>query len=302
MENLISAFFFPSFRVFIGLYSKTRKRKRGNSLCKSRLPGSSFIPKNRRRLCLLAPFYLVLSEDYILRDFRGFPVFDLALKVAEEELKFVKRLPTVLVKERKKDRQREWKEKTLHGQFLRETEEHANRSRWQWLKAGELKRGTESLICAAQEQALRTNSVAYSIDKTSTTPLCRLCKEKTESVTHIVSACSNLAKNQYRKRHDKLGKKIHWLLCKKFLIDCNEKWFLHEPEQVQENERWKLLSDFTIQTDKVLEHRRPDIVIIDKEKKECILIDFAVPGDQYITAKEQEKIAKYQDLRIEIEK
>ena len=64
------------------------------------------------------------------------------LKVAEEELKFVKRLPTVVVKERKKDRQREWKEKTLHGQFLRETEEHANRSRWQWLKGGELKQGT----------------------------------------------------------------------------------------------------------------------------------------------------------------
>ena len=158
------------------------------------------------------------------------------------------------------------------------------------------------MICAAQEQALRTNSVAYSIDKTSTTPLCRLCKEKTESVAHIVSACSNLAKNQYRKRHDKLGKKIHWLLCKKFLIDCNEKWFLHEPEPVQENERCKLLWDFTIQTDKVLEHRRPDTVVIDKEKKECILIDLAVPGDQNITAKEQEKIAKYQDLRIEIEK
>ena len=124
------------------------------------------------------------------------------LKVAEEELKFVKRLPTVLVKERKKDRQREWKEKTLHGQFLRETEENENRSRWQWLKAGELKGGKESLICAAQEQALRTNSVAYSTDKTSTTPLCRICKEETESVTHIVSACSNLTKNQYRKRHD----------------------------------------------------------------------------------------------------
>ena len=30
--------------------------------------------------------------------------------------------------------------------------------------------------------------------------------------------------------------------------------------------------------------------------------NLAVPGDQNITAKEQEKITKYQDLRIEIEK
>ena len=141
-------------------------------------------------------------------------------------------------------------------------------SRWEWLKG---------FICAAQEQA-RTNSVAHSIDKARNTPLCCLRKEKTESVTHIVSACSNVAKNQYRKRPDKLGKKIHWLLCKKFLIDCNEKWFLLKPEPVQENERCKFLSDFTIQPEKVLERRRPDIVVIDKEKKECILIDQAVPG------------------------
>ena len=108
---------------------------------------------------------------------------------------------------RKKDSQREWKEKTLHGQFLHEEGEYRNRKRCEWLRGGELKRGTESSICAAQ--ALRTNSVAYSIDKTCTTLLCCLCKEKVESVTHIVSSCSNLAKNQYRKRHGKLGRKVH---------------------------------------------------------------------------------------------
>ena len=73
------------------------------------------------------------------------------LKVAEEELKFVKRLPTVLVEERKKERQSEWKGKMLHGQFLHETEEYTNKSRWEWLNGGELKRETESLICTAQE-------------------------------------------------------------------------------------------------------------------------------------------------------
>ena len=33
-----------------------------------------------------------------------------------------------------------------------------------------------------------------------------------------------------------------------------------------------------------------------------IIIDFAVLGDQNSTAKEQEKVTKYQDLCIEIEK
>ena len=77
---------------------------------------------------------------------------------------------------------------------------------------------------------------------------------------------------------------------------------MHESEPVQEIERCKLLWDFIKQTDKVLEHRKPDIVVIKKEKKECIIIDLAVPGDQNITAKEQGKITKYHDLRIEVEK
>ena len=73
-----------------------------------------------------------------------------------------------------------------------------------------------NLLCTAQEQALRVHAIKYSIDKANDTPLCRLCNEKTESITHIVSACSILAKRQYRKRHDKVGTYMHWLLCKKY--------------------------------------------------------------------------------------
>ena len=40
---------------------------------------------------------------------------------------------------------------------------------------GDLKVGTEALLCAAQEQAIRTNYIKYHIDKTSESPLCRSC-------------------------------------------------------------------------------------------------------------------------------
>ena len=36
-----------------------------------------------------------------------------------------------------------------------------------------------------QEQALRVNAIKYSIYKTSDTPLCRLCNEKTRYKTHF---------------------------------------------------------------------------------------------------------------------
>ena len=36
--------------------------------------------------------------------------------------------------------------------------------------------------------------------------------------------------------------------------------------------------------------------------KECQIIDFAIPGDQNVAIKEQLKIDKYHDLRIELQK
>ena len=42
---------------------------------------------------------------------------------------------------------------------------------WRWLKNGFLKRETEGLILADQEQAVRTDLVKHSIDKTAETPM-----------------------------------------------------------------------------------------------------------------------------------
>ena len=125
-------------------------------------------------------------------------------------------------------------------------------------------------------------------------------KKKLEKVTHFVSSRSTLAGNQYRKRHYKLGKKVHWLLCKKFKTECEEKWFSHQPEPVLENDKCKIIWDFAIQTDKEIEHRRPDIVVNDKEKREHKIIDIAVPGAQNIKVKGLEKFTKYQDLRLQV--
>ena len=163
------------------------------------------------------------------------------LKAATEDLQLRTKIDGKNKEERENERQAAWIEKALHGQFLRETDGVHNQRRWQWLKAGELKRETESLICAAQEQALITNAIKNSIDHQNESPLCRLCKEKVESVTHIVSSCSALAGNQYRKRNGKLGIKVHWCLCKKFEIECEDKWFSHQPEPVLENDKCQIL-------------------------------------------------------------
>ena len=67
---------------------------------------------------------------------------------------------------KKRERQNNWKGKMLHGQFIRQTENLADEQQWMWLKDGTLKRETETLIMAAQEQAIRTDLIKAKIDKT----------------------------------------------------------------------------------------------------------------------------------------
>ena len=61
-------------------------------------------------------------------------------------------------KQKAKELKEKWSEKQMQGQFIRETMDKVDEEKtWQWLSRGDSKVGTEVLLCAAQEQAIRTN-------------------------------------------------------------------------------------------------------------------------------------------------
>ena len=70
---------------------------------------------------------------------------------------------------------------------------------------------------AAQDQAIRTNWIRHNIDKEDISPSCRLCGERDQTVSHIVSECKELAQNDYKKaRHDKVAAILHWQMCQTY--------------------------------------------------------------------------------------
>ena len=164
-------------------------------------------------------------------------------------------------------RKQKWKGKQLRGRFKRLVNNISRDKNWTWLSKGNFNRKTESLPMAAQNSAIRTNHIKARIDKMQQNSKCRLCGDSEETINHIISDCSKLAQKEYKTRHDWVGKVIHWEMCKKFKFDHANKWHMHNPAPVLENDAHKLLWDFNIQTNHLISARRPNLIIINKKRK-----------------------------------
>ena len=153
-------------------------------------------------------------------------------------------------------RKKKWeKKKQLYGRYKRLIN-ISHQKTWTWLRKGNLKRETESLLIAAQDNAMGTNHIKARIDKIQQNSKCRLCDDSDETINHKISERSKLAQKGYKARHDWVGNVIHWEMCKKFKFDHTNKWYMHNPAPVLENDTHKLLWDFNIQTDHLIPTRR----------------------------------------------
>ena len=64
----------------------------------------------------------------------------------------------------------------------------------------------------------------------------------------------------------------------------------------------KILWDVMIQCYREIKARKPNIVVVNKNKKSCAIIDVAIPGDIRVSKKEKENIERYQKLKREIKR
>ena len=118
---------------------------------------------------------------------------------------------------------KKWEEKQLYGHFKRLITYISHEKNWTWLRKGNHKRETESLLISAQNNTIRINHIKARIRE-----------------------CSELPQKEYKTRHNWVDKVIHREMCKKFKFDQMNKWYMHNPASVLENDTHKLLWNFDI--------------------------------------------------------
>ena len=131
-------------------------------------------------------------EDSITTERRGW--YDYPKEGKDDMLSGALKKNVIEVGETKEEfakRKRDKRKKTLHegklqGQLVEKTRNIAHKfsvdKKWVFDK-----KETEGMLFAAQEQALRTNSIKAKIDKQPVSPKCKLYGTKEETVMHLVS-------------------------------------------------------------------------------------------------------------------
>ena len=95
-----------------------------------------------------------------------------------------------------------------------------------------------------------------------------------------MTECKIFAQKLYKQwRHDNLAINIQWDLCDKWKLDHAEKWYDHKPLMMIEDEDVKILWEMKKQTDHMIEHSMPDIVVFERKQRKCIIIDVTCPFD-----------------------
>ena len=172
-----------------------------------------------------------------------------------------------------------------------------------WLHSPTLRPETEGFLVAAQEQMLSTRNFQAQVQKTlpATADVCRRCNGPSETIDHLLNCCPVLAKHAYVTRHNRLVRLLHWAICVYHGVAALRNPANHAlVHTVMLPNGGSLLWEVSLPTDVAIPSNRPDLVLRHQEK--AFLIDVAVPLESNLSAKMQEKVAKYQPLCLELQR
>lgn len=98
------------------------------------------------------------------------------------------------IRRQREEQMTRWKQKVLHGRYYRELHENEDNDKEtssRWLRTVSLFPETEGFMAAMVEDKYRR------------------CRSSGETIQHILNGCTQLAPEEYKKRHDDVGKILH---------------------------------------------------------------------------------------------
>ena len=96
------------------------------------------------------------------------------------------------------------------------------------------RRGGRGLISAESSIQREKNSMVWYV-KHSVETFLECVRPGNIIKTEIYSECCKLAQWEYKSRHDNVGRKVHWQLCRKYNLEHANKWYEHQPQGVLKN-------------------------------------------------------------------
>ncbi|KAJ7345402.1 hypothetical protein JRQ81_001352 [Phrynocephalus forsythii] len=145
-----------------------------------------YLPRKLDGRGLLQVKQTVEEEKHALADYVKNSTETSLLEVKNREVFKVKQTKGQYRKTTMQIRADSWHNKALHGQFLEKIKGKVDEEKtWLWLTKGTLKKETEALIFAVQEQAIRKNAVKARIEKSAESPTCdsRVTEKQLENIT-----------------------------------------------------------------------------------------------------------------------
>ena len=191
-----------------------------------------------------------------------------ATKVVPEENPNPKKTSGQVREALKTERDKAWKEKPQHGYLHRKQQNQSDYDKETtnaWLNDRFRTSHIEGYICAIQEQEIRTRQLINKRENPEFNPKCRFCKTVDESIFHILNSCSHLSTSMYLPvRHNEVAKVLYYELTK--LFEHTEK-DRKTPETTFKTNKVEIWWDKKIAVQPPVEHKRPDIVMWDLEKR-----------------------------------
>jgi hypothetical protein len=155
-----------------------------------------------------------------------------------------------------------------------------------WLRNGNISPREEGSLTALQDRNIFLEKGIK----------CPHCNDKYKSVDHMATQCDRMLSHDYMRRHNEALRCIHLQLCLNYGIKKSKKIRNHSLQEYVSNDRAEIRVDTRIPTSIQVKHNKPDIFVLDKIKKEILIVEVGITSFDHLRAVEVEKKNKYDVL------